>query len=641
MASLNRIKLPSGDYIDIDAKTLGGTAASSFITTATAADTYLPLSADTRAFMLYNPTADGVLVQTDCGSSATMLEFIIEGNAYAGGKVLFSRIQCYYDLPSNSFSQSGAINYGTDLGPFTVFKYNGIIYLWVARTYKYQTFRVSCYTQLNRNNRVVSVTSGAVPDSDVTATVTIIPYQSYNSNNLTQSVVTGLIGSSTYAPYNADGYLPLSGGTMSGNIVFAKSGSTTVGYPILALSSITGGWSRELYDVRYDDTRIFHIGVYGNASTLSYGFIGTTGYSGNNLRIYSDKVQFGDNVIWHAGNDGASSGLDADLLDGQHGSYYATASSLGNYLPLAGGTMTGDLVLGNAINIQANDSGGTARTIIGLNSSNVLHIGYSTGGQGYITRIYGGDIEFHYGTGRALGMTLGSDGKLVMESNIVLPNSIALQAKASDGTARGIAHIDASNNARYGYGTAGQGYNTYLHGNNVYLTYGTSRTTGLTLNSSGNVGIGTNSPANKLHVSGAGRFETSANIWSTISGAQINFNKLSTHTTGYNQGIRFRIADSSNTEISSKYLLGVYSSSAYQYMYLGGTYTDAVVRITDTGVGIKKGNANPSYALDVTGSINSTTGYYINGTKLPNITVSSSAPTSSDGSNGDVWIVTS
>ena len=26
--------------------------------------------------------------------------------------------------------------------------------------------------------------------------------------------------------------------------------------------------------------------------------------------------------VWHAGNDGASSGLDADLLDGQHGSYY-------------------------------------------------------------------------------------------------------------------------------------------------------------------------------------------------------------------------------------------------------------------------------------------------------------------------------
>jgi hypothetical protein len=47
---------------------------------------------------------------------------------------------------------------------------------------------------------------------------------------------------------------------------------------------------------------------------------------------------------WTSSNDGASSGLDADLLDGQHGSYYATASSLGSYLPLAGGTLTGDLL---------------------------------------------------------------------------------------------------------------------------------------------------------------------------------------------------------------------------------------------------------------------------------------------------------
>jgi len=32
--------------------------------------------------------------------------------------------------------------------------------------------------------------------------------------------------------------------------------------------------------------------------------------------------QVGVNVMWHAGNDGASSGLDADLLDGQQGTYY-------------------------------------------------------------------------------------------------------------------------------------------------------------------------------------------------------------------------------------------------------------------------------------------------------------------------------
>lgn len=32
--------------------------------------------------------------------------------------------------------------------------------------------------------------------------------------------------------------------------------------------------------------------------------------------------------VWHAGNDGASSGLDSDLLDGQHGSYYTSVANL-------------------------------------------------------------------------------------------------------------------------------------------------------------------------------------------------------------------------------------------------------------------------------------------------------------------------
>ena len=45
------------------------------------------------------------------------------------------------------------------------------------------------------------------------------------------------------------------------------------------------------------------------------------------------------------------SNLNADLLDGQHGSYYAVAS---NYLPLAGGTMTGDIVLGTGTTTTSN-----------------------------------------------------------------------------------------------------------------------------------------------------------------------------------------------------------------------------------------------------------------------------------------------
>jgi len=47
-----------------------------------------------------------------------------------------------------------------------------------------------------------------------------------------------------------------------------------------------------------------------------------------NFNPVGNAVQIAGNTIWHAGNDGSGSGLDADLLDGQHGTYYRDASNL-------------------------------------------------------------------------------------------------------------------------------------------------------------------------------------------------------------------------------------------------------------------------------------------------------------------------
>ena len=49
------------------------------------------------------------------------------------------------------------------------------------------------------------------------------------------------------------------------------------------------------------------------------------------------------NSIWHAGNDGSGSGLDADTVDGYHVSAFATAGHTHAYLPLSGGTLSGGI----------------------------------------------------------------------------------------------------------------------------------------------------------------------------------------------------------------------------------------------------------------------------------------------------------
>lgn len=46
-------------------------------------------------------------------------------------------------------------------------------------------------------------------------------------------------------------------------------------------------------------------------------------------------------TIWHAGNDGAGSGLDADLLDGQHGAWFADIPARLGFTPVQQGTGVG------------------------------------------------------------------------------------------------------------------------------------------------------------------------------------------------------------------------------------------------------------------------------------------------------------
>lgn len=102
--------------------------------------------------------------------------------------------------------------------------------------------------------------------------------------------------------------------------------------------------------------------------------------------------------------DGSGSGLDADLLDGQHGAYYAAASSLASYLPLAGGTLSG-LVTSN---FGASNSIGIT---VG-NSQSILDISGGDGGYSWIgSRTWG--FELRYGASNAsTGFRMSNTGVL-------------------------------------------------------------------------------------------------------------------------------------------------------------------------------------------------------------------------------------
>ena len=139
------------------------------------------------------------------------------------------------------------------------------------------------------------------------------------------------------------------GGNHLGNHEFAAS-STGTGYSVAAIelreSNYTGSGSATPPNLG------FHWGgvVASNISMDSAGAITIRNNPGNayeNLRannIYAN----GTNLVWHAGNDGSGSGLDADLLDGQHGSYYYAASNPSGYITSSGTASQSDMVTGSA-----------------------------------------------------------------------------------------------------------------------------------------------------------------------------------------------------------------------------------------------------------------------------------------------------
>lgn len=69
---------------------------------------------------------------------------------------------------------------------------------------------------------------------------------------------------------------------------------------------------------------------YANTAHNFYNATGATQWASitvSGLAVVGTSITVAGSGVWHAGNDGSGSGLDADTLDGQQGAYYLAASS--------------------------------------------------------------------------------------------------------------------------------------------------------------------------------------------------------------------------------------------------------------------------------------------------------------------------
>ena len=107
-------------------------------------------------------------------------------------------------------------------------------------------------------------------------------------------------------------FLKLTGGTLNGNL---KIGNVTI------YSNGTDGGTNSISlgnDATIGDCNVAgSIGIKATTgSNAGIMFLNPSNVNIGDLQSINGTLKFNNNTVWHAGNDGTGSGLDADLLDG-------------------------------------------------------------------------------------------------------------------------------------------------------------------------------------------------------------------------------------------------------------------------------------------------------------------------------------
>lgn len=375
------------------------------------------------------------------------------------------------------------------------------------------------------------------------------------------SIVPDLSGYATqgYVTSALSGYLPKSGGTISGSLQIGEDSNTAYNY----LKLVRSGHSLAL-----------NCNPYGGYITYN------DGVNNSVFRLQNGGATLNDNTILHSGNIGDYKAGDSDKLGGQSASLYVYTKTITediNDIELYGTRSFVISLSSSAVNVPTAVNSGDGIYIAGYDTGFMILSSYSQDKLLYrrgMNKLAGGSIvtndwktiaftdsnvasadyasnagtlggyRANYGKNKPWGTipvitetgymdvgrhfefhydnTTGSDYSTVLMctgnySNIVhLPSTSGTLALTTDTVAAANRIIttdkrivvESSVDDKYvdfgGY-TSTAGYDAYISGKNIYLRYGTSLAKGLILNSSANVTIGSSDLAGttaKLYVDG-------------------------------------------------------------------------------------------------------------------------------------------
>lgn len=226
------------------------------------------------------------------------------------------------------------------------------------------------------------------------------------------------------------------------------------------------------------------------------------------------NAYFDNNKIWHAGNDGSGSGLDADLLDGVH-----NGSLTANKLYIAGSVTDFNTLTGNGLYswaTTAENRPATYGTVFQFGNNNSLTPGSSnhwinqfawgTGDRIFVRQIIntGSWTEWHtlaYLTDNVASATKLQTPRTIWGQSFDGTNNIEV---TSNGQMKLLYFSSYTGSSQIGYiGAASSTNNVYLtayEGSSLF--FAANNSVKMILNTAGNLGIGTTSPSYKLHIAG-------------------------------------------------------------------------------------------------------------------------------------------
>lgn len=308
-------------------------------------------------------------------------------------------------------------------------------------------------------------------------------------------------------------------------------------------------------------------------------------------------------TFWHKDNDGAGSGLDADMVDGYHAGFannqvalYANFPSwdtlisqgllrsdyedaghptedylkaickwaIKNYANKGGITLQGKIIpnsIGWVVLSLYSDDGYDPTTLLPKHCSgqyNYLNLGVQMFGTRNSIWNYSGTFQGNAASatklqtdrtiwGQNFNGTANVRGSIYDVDDIYINRDRKIIMKDTNSGNVNVLHLSNTNNLHIGYDLATKGYNTYINSNEIYFRTSSSLTERMSIISNGNVGIGTTNPGFKLEIRGA----------SPLLGfkADGTSNVSYTYIEGYhtNNNTTFRIVESTSTDLWLQY----------------------------------------------------------------------------------------